>query len=66
MSETILRQTTITLEPRPDGGLRIYSDELQGLILSGRDPALVIGDLLTAIRTLQEFNGPEGIADERQ
>ena len=42
------KQLTIKLEVRPDGGLRIYSEELPGLILSGSDPAKVLADVMPA------------------
>lgn len=44
----------ITLYPRPDGGLRVLSPDLPGLILSGGDPAQVAADIPAAIRMLQE------------
>ena len=50
-----LPPTTIILEGRKDGGLRIRSDDVKGLILSGSNPAKVIGDLIPALITLRLF-----------
>lgn len=46
------RPISVVLEPRPDGGLRVYSDDLVGLVLSGPDPAMVLRDLPFAIEGL--------------
>lgn len=45
----------VTLEERPDGGLRVYSDELPGLILSGPVAAKVIRDIEPAARVLMRL-----------
>ena len=42
------KRLTIKLEVREDGGLRVYSDELPGLVLSGADPAKVMADVVPA------------------
>lgn len=42
----------ITFERRPDGGLRVYSDELPGLVLSHAEHAAVLADLRPAIEGL--------------
>ena len=49
VSQIINRLITIHLEPREDGGLRIYSDDLPGLVLSGPDQEAVLSDMDTAI-----------------
>ncbi len=36
---------TLTFEHREDGGLRVYSDDLRGIVLSHSDPRLVLADL---------------------
>lgn len=43
---------TIKLLVREDGGLRVCSDDVPGLILSGPDQAVVLGDVLPALRVL--------------
>lgn len=45
----------IRLIPRPDGGLRIDSPDLPGLILSGPEPAGVAGAIPAAIKALQDY-----------
>jgi hypothetical protein len=52
----IEQRITITIEPRGDGGLRIWSDELIGLVLSAKDQRAVLLDLGTAIVGLLEHN----------
>lgn len=55
VSKTIRKALTIRLEPREDGGLRVRSDDLCGLILSGPDPAKIMADVLPAIIMLQSW-----------
>ncbi len=44
---------TLKIERRPeDGGLRVCSDDVPGLILSGPDPNRVIADVMPALRGL--------------
>jgi len=43
---------TLTFSTRPDGGVRIHSDTLPGLVLSGADVTEVLRDLGPAIRGL--------------
>jgi hypothetical protein len=43
-------------ERREDGGLRITSPEVPGLILSHADPAKVMADVLPAIDALMRHN----------
>jgi hypothetical protein len=44
---------TITIEPREDGGLRIWSEDLPGLALSHRDAALDdLGPALVLLKRL--------------
>ena len=43
------REITITLAPREDGGLRVWSDDLPGLVLSHISQRLVLEDLGPAI-----------------
>ncbi len=46
------REITIKIAPRPDGGLRIYSDDLPGLVLSSFYPVSVLRDLSQALIVL--------------
>lgn len=48
---------TLTFARRPDGGLRIYSDTLPGLVLSGANVPAVLSDLGPAIRGLLQAEG---------
>lgn len=42
----------ICLERRPDGGLRVWSPSVPGLILSGPEPDKVMLDILPALAVL--------------
>jgi hypothetical protein len=62
MEQTIMsRQTmsvvTVTIEDREGEGLRVYSDNLPGLILSGADKAKVCSWIAPAIQALFEHGG---------
>lgn len=46
----------LVAERREDGGLRITSPEVPGLVLSGEDPAEVMADVLPAIDALLRHN----------
>jgi hypothetical protein len=48
---------TVTLEDREDKGLRVYSDDLPGLILSGPDRAAVAALIIPSIQALFEHKG---------
>lgn len=51
---------TVTFERRPDGGLRAYSDDIPGLVLSNIDPEKVFDDVIPAIEfILSEMWGVE-------
>ena len=57
MTRLIARRITIVLEPRDDrddGGLRVWSDDIPGLILSHSDQRLVLLDIGPAIIALAE------------
>lgn len=43
------RIVKVTLEDRPDGGLRAYSDEIPGLVLSHSNRVKVLADLVPAV-----------------
>ena len=48
---------TVTLEDRSDGGLRVFSEVLPGLILSGPDKRAVAESIAPAIQALFEHQG---------
>lgn len=54
---TTLTVVRVTLKDREDGGLRVFSDDLPGLILSGDDRDAVCGSIIPAIRALLEHKG---------
>lgn len=49
----------ITIEDRLDGGVTVSSDELPGLILSGRDRTKIIASIEPAVRALLKHKGHE-------
>jgi hypothetical protein len=57
--------TTITLmfERREDGGLRLWSPEFPGLVLSNPDPLLVIADISPALKVFYEETATAIIRD---
>ena len=52
----IEKEITIRLAPREDGGLRAWSDDIPGLILSSRVQRLVLLDLGRAILGILEHS----------
>lgn len=48
MSETF--KVTVCFESRPDGGLRVYSDDVPGLVLSSMDVDGVLEDVTEALK----------------
>lgn len=48
---------TVILEDREDGGLRGYSDDLPGLIMSGRNRNELASRIAPAIKVLLEHKG---------
>ena len=42
-------KVTVSLEPRSDGGLRAYSDDVPGFVLSHSDAKAVIADIKPAL-----------------
>lgn len=52
-----LTVVTVILQDREDGGLRVYSDDLPGLILSGSDRVKVAASIVPAIEALFEHKG---------
>ena len=61
MTQTLLTIVVVTLEDREDGGLRVYSDDLPGLILSGPNRDLVVEKIAPAIWALFEHKGFRGV-----
>ena len=51
----IEREIKISIGPREDGGVRIWSDDMPGLILSGSDPLKVMADIGPALKALIEY-----------
>lgn len=45
--------TSIRIAARPDGGLRVWSDDMPGLILSGPNPSKVMANVLPAIAAIR-------------
>lgn len=50
---------TVSIEDRGDGGLRVSSDVLPGLILSGRDKKAVWESIAPAIRAIFQRKGKQ-------
>lgn len=44
----------VFIEPREDGGIRVRSDDLPGLILSGKNRIAVLKDIEPAAKVLRE------------
>lgn len=42
----------VVFEKRSDGGLRVYSDDVPGFVLSHSDRALVLSDVRPALETI--------------
>lgn len=47
----------VTIEDREDGGIRVYSDDLPGLLLSGKNRVSVLADIEPAARAILEYSG---------
>jgi hypothetical protein len=50
----------VVFERRPDGGLRAYSDDVPGFVLSHRNPKAVLADVKPALEGIlsQVLGGP--------
>lgn len=46
------RTISVVLESRPDGGLRVYSDDVPGFFLSHSDREAVLSDVEPALETI--------------
>jgi len=49
------REITINLAPREDGGIRVWSDDMPGLILSHNDQEKVLRELGVVIIELRKW-----------
>lgn len=59
-------ELTIKLQRREDGGLRVYSDDVRGLVLSGRDPVEVMADVWPALEVLRPAPPPPTSQPEKE
>ena len=48
-------KVTVTFESRPDGGLRVWSDDVPGLVLSHSDVDGILADVKTAVETILSY-----------
>lgn len=46
------KRVRLVLEWREDGGLRVYSPDVRGLVLSHNDPAKVMADVIPVLDVL--------------
>lgn len=53
------QEIKVMIEDRPDGGVRVWSNDLPGLILSGQNRMKILAAIEPAARALLEFNGIE-------
>jgi hypothetical protein len=49
---TVAMKIVVTFETRPDGGLRAYSDDVPGFVLSSSDRVALIGDVKPALEKI--------------
>lgn len=47
-----LRRVCVIMETRPDGGLRVYSDDVPGFVLSHPNCDAVMADVIPALETI--------------
>jgi len=53
--EGVKWMATIHIAERDDGGMRVWSDDIKGLILSGPDAEKVGASIMAAIKGLREY-----------
>lgn len=53
-----MENVTIYLHRRPDGGLRVSSEEVPGMILSGEDPAKICAAIWPALVAIKREPTP--------
>lgn len=61
MGESRVFVIRVRLEDRPDGGLRVFSENLIGLVLSGPDRAVVCAQIVPAIKALFRHAGFDAV-----
>ena len=49
---TKLRKIVVTFQRREDGGLRAFSDDVPGFVLSHSDPQAVLNDVVPALEVI--------------
>jgi hypothetical protein len=61
------KEITIKIAPREDGGIRVWSDEVPGLVLSHSNQELVLADIGMALLAIlrHRATGPEVTNRER-
>ena len=61
--ETKFVQIAVFFEKREDGGLRVYSDDVPGFVLSNIDCNAVFADIVPALETIlsSRFHGTRGL-----
>lgn len=52
MTEAVSFKIVVNVEVRADGGLRVWSADVPGLVLSHKDPRKVIDDIKPALETI--------------
>lgn len=58
-SHTDRKIIKVFVADREDGGVRVWSDDIPGLVLSGKDRVKVIADIGRAVRTILQHNGED-------
>jgi hypothetical protein len=59
------QKITVTFERRDDGGLRAYSNDVPGFVLSHSDPAKVLADIKPALEgILSRMSGKAVVIEE--
>jgi hypothetical protein len=53
---------TVHFEPRPDGGVRAWSPDLPGFVLSHRDVDALVADIQPALKVILEYRFRADIA----
>jgi len=49
----------VTIQERPDGGVSVYSEDLAGLVLSGKNRVAILKAIEPAARAILEHNGQD-------
>ena len=58
-----MNKITVYIADREDGGIRVWSDDLPGLILSGKNRVGVLADIGPAVKAIRAY---KGLTDEVQ